>query len=432
MASQYIRYIEIIIYCLLTAALLLALYYVYNTTNNIIPTKNLSRHRNNFVNSVPQKTMADNILDYINSAKKIADFKTLNIDTAYLTEDEKRAIIECKNINNDDNTVKTITNLPALFPYTAAKYVQPSSNISCSAIYSEFLLNNKDFDAKILLIPNNVKKSLNDLCPVTVKTPKYINCLDTVDNILKKTSAIVSDVRGHIDDSVNKNIDDSFNKLGDLESDLLTAQMQQKYEDYMLYSGDTPDIYNTSNISDANILAGVNKYYSTKAIEGFSNMDDVIEKGITVMNEGQTKYFSGNFVLTKSFNLLDNITIEIKNNIIIFYDNVSKTPLFFYEYDNVKTVGVLNNNMSVSRISSGELQAVKVRITKLTQNNSGNSMENVELLTLLNNIGFTAPGFIYIVRTDIDVLDGSKRMKKEYYLVKNSGYATMFQMFRAV
>jgi hypothetical protein len=40
------------------------------------------------------------------------------------------------------NTVKKITNLPVLFPYAAAKY-SSSSNISCSAIYSEFLLNNK-------------------------------------------------------------------------------------------------------------------------------------------------------------------------------------------------------------------------------------------------------------------------------------------------
>lgn len=418
MASQYV---DIVLYCLLIVLLSFITYYIYTT-------KISSNHRNNFVDTEKdvKNTMPDNIIDYINAAKNIGDIKTVNLNTAYLTEDEQNAMTNCKNITDDDDKVKQIdiSKLQSLFPYNSAKY-STSSNISCRSLYNDYLLNNMDFDDKILKIIDGENKSLTELCPVTVKTPEYMNCLDTVDNILKKTNSIVSDVGNNVDNNVNRHIDNSFNRIADLENDLLVTQMQKKFQDYLLYSGDNSMIL--SNTPDK-VLSDINKYYSTKSIEGFSNIDDEIQKNITIMDKEQAKYFNGSFTITDSLNLLKNITIEIKNNIIIFYNE--NTPLFYYEYDNVKNVGVLNNNMSVSNVSAGELQAVKVRITSLVENNSGNNMENFEILKLLNNIGFTAPGFIYLVRTDINVVDGNKTKNKEYYLVKNSGYATMFQMFR--
>lgn len=422
MASQYV---DIVLYCLLIVLLLFITYYIYTT-------KISSNHRNNFVDTDTEidvkNTMPNNIIDYINAAKNIGDIKTVNLNTTYLTEDEQNAMTKCKNIVDKDNEVKKIdiATLQSLFPYNSAKYSTPS-NKSCSSLYNDYLLNNMNFDDKILKIGNENNKSLTELCPVTVKTPEYMNCLDTVDNILKKTNAIVNDVSNNIENNVNKHIDNSFNRIADLENDLLVSQMQKKFQDYMLYSGDNSTIL--SNTPDK-ILTDVSKYYSTKSIEGFSNIDDEIQKNITIMDTEQAKYFNGSFTITDSLNLLKNITIEIKNNIIIFYNE--NKPLFYYKYDNVKNVGVLNNNMSVSNISAGELQAIKVRITSLVENNSGNNMENSEILKLLNNIGFTTSGFIYLVRTDINVVDGNKTKNKEYYLVKNSGYATMFQMFRIV
>ena len=417
------KYKDVFLYFLLISILSILIYYIYYDRISLKHNKT----KNNFEDT--DNKMPDNILDYIDAAKNIGDIKSVNINTAYLTGDEQNAMQTCKSIMDNETEIKKVSNLSKLFPYNGDKYAS-SSNISCSSVYSDYLLNNMDFDENKLIVNNegtNVYKSLSELCPVTVKTPEYINCLDTVENILKKTNAIVSDVSINIDNIVNENIDNSFNRIADLEEDLLISQMQKKYQDYMLYSG---DITNNSNMSTDKILAKVNKYYSTKAIEGFSNMDDEIEKGIIVMDTEQEKYFGGDFLLTDSFNLLDNIVIEIKNNIIIFYNNDNDKPLFYFEYDNVKNVGVLNNNMSVSNISAGEIQAIKVRITKLVENNTGNSMENFEILKLLNNIGMTVPGFIYIVRTDISVVDGGKSKNKEYYLVKNSGYATMFQMFR--
>jgi hypothetical protein len=141
------------------------------------------------------------------------------------------------------------------------------------------------------------------------------------------------------------------------------------------------------------------------------------------MDRDQSKIFEGSFDITQSLNLLDGMQLQISGNRINFIRD--DEILLSFQYDLASNIEALDG-LTKNKISVGNIPGIKLRLIGWKPMKSASDINDITYL--LGNIGFRTPGFIYIVPVDIskDILKNGK-----YFLVMNSSYATMFQMFKS-
>ena len=214
---------------------------------------------------------------------------------------------------------------------------------SCNDAYADYIVKGLDTS-------NNygATKSVDDYCPVTTKSPQYMQCMKTLLEKYNSGANILQGVTNDMTVLVNKRLQDRSNVINDIQLDVAPYTNSKQIQDFELNTG----LLGTANKTSDDKLYSASQYFQNKygsSVSVFSNvpshpsnnsknsrnstMVDTMKNGFTGIIEGFTTVsitvepyivsnFFGNYSPVKGqYIAFDNLDVSLN-----FIDNTETTP----------------------------------------------------------------------------------------------------------
>ena len=295
---------------------------------------------------------------------------------------------------------------------------------NCQDAYADFLAYGYDTTIAINTIPTNPRftrplptyiKSLSDICPVTVKTPEYINCIKSMLQTKTDTANILNNVSTDMTNSINKRLQYRSTVLDDVQKEMNSLLVNKEQADFNSY------MKKNNSIAQSSIdkLGVVDKYYQNKYQSGSSQIGNTgaSKRNLSIDTEG----FESN---------ISNVPIITSNtNISIVSPDIIK--LFFGKYKAISGQFIAINDLI---ITFGTNTTNNVN-TAIEQHSSiiltiSSDINNLKINYKVNNIDSYAslPNAIKFIISDITVISNTSNSYTIQQLLSTLGLTTPTQL----
>ena len=367
--------------------------------------------REKYNDTVVQSTQP-NIISYINNIEKKNDITDMP---------------GCSDIYDDDYAVKA---LGFGIPYD-----------TCENLYSNFLkwqsIYNIDIKAKNYA---NRTKSLVDMCPVSAKSEKYSQCLQSLMNTFTDNANMLDIINADMTTSINKRISNRNTEVSGIQTSLnpfIYSKSQVDFNNNMQMNGQV------ANYKDDK-LGLVNQYYQNRyrgGLEGFSNIPTSplsslgssapSDLSILILDPNLIKNFFGTYQsIPGQFISLNNLTITIgydKSNgdipSITIGDITEQVPLpILLSIDN----GSFKIDYTVSYIENYKTlpNAIKLNLTdkNIVTDTNQNQDKTAILQQLLSILGINVPARLIMTYEEFT---SSENITHRSYKIVNDNLDTL-------
>ena len=315
---------------------------------------------------------------------------------------------------NDIEKKKDITDMPGCSDiYDDDEAVKYLGYDTCQNAYSDYLLNKKDVTTK----QPDQSQSLMDICPVSTKSEKYSQCLQSLINTFTDNANMLDIINADMTTSINQRISDRSNDISGIQTSLnpfMYSKSQVDFNNNMQMNGQV------ANYKDDK-LGLVNQYYQTRyrgGLEGFSNIPTSTvtssssslgssigssvpaDLSILILDPNLIKNFFGTYQsVPGQFKSLSNLTITIgydtsngDTQSITIGDTIEQVPLpILLSIDN----GSLKIDYTVSYIENYKTlpNAIKLNLTdkNIVTDTNQNQDQSAILQQLLSILGINIP-----------------------------------------
>ena len=345
----------------------------------------------------------------------------------------------CEDVYDDNIAVKLF---PVLPPLTSTTVVNPGTTVAnpiinynnCQTAYADYLSKNKDVKS----IPFGESRSLSDICPITAKSPKYSQCLQSLMNNFSDNANILDNINTDMTTSINKRIAyraDAVSNIQTAINPFIHSKAQSDFNKNMQMNGQVPQY-------QEDVLGLVNNYYQSKYKtdkEGFINVSSIsgafgtsgdptpTNLSTMIITSSIKKKFFGTYQPVKGqFPILNyvNITLNYDN------DNQSYNPLItvgniveeiprtiILTIDN-GTVKIIYNVVYIENYNALD-NVIKINLTEKTTFEANNSQNQSPIMQqLLSTLGINAPA--RLIMTYEEYTSQEKKLHKTYKLVNDN------------
>lgn len=297
---------------------------------------------------------------------------------------------------------------------------------NCETANADYFVRNLDINNKY---GNSI--SLAELCPVTTKSYKYMNCMRNLLNKFNENADIVDKINNNMAGILNKRLNDRSDVLNDIEITM----------NPYLFSKDKVEFNNRMTLGEPinptpdQVLNNVNNYYQTKygfsksvfnnvpSIETFIddlniyNIDPYIENyffGIYTPIKGQFLAFN-NLTITLDYDIGQEIvnnstTNAVRKVLLTIIDNNTNSQIvyrvvnidFYLQYKNVIKIDLFDQTINSSQPSDSQ-----------------------SLQQLLTTLGINVPGRLIMT---IDEFTSSENITRQTYKLLNTNMNTIMVM----
>ena len=199
-----------------------------NEKNKINKTNKTNEKYTNI--TIPITTQSPDIISYINTIQK--------------TQNKITDIPVCKDIYDDNYNVQEL------------------GYNNCNTAYTDYLQKNLDMDNKY-----GRDKSLADICPVSIKSKQYSECLQALLNKYTDNSNILDNINVDMNSSINKRLQTRSGLLDNIQlsmNSFIYNKNQNDFNNIMLINNQIPKYQD-------DILGLVNNYYQDRYKGGIEN-----------------------------------------------------------------------------------------------------------------------------------------------------------------
>jgi hypothetical protein len=302
---------------------------------------------------IPAKTNY-NIIDYVDSIENDYNFSDIG---------------QCGEIMDDNIEVKNL------------------GYKNCKDAYSDYFLRNIDFEKKY-----TYSKSLQDICPITTKSPKYLNCLKDLYGKFNQTNNLINSINTDVSNIVNERLQKRYASLNNIDENILNNMSDKipintiSHEEII---ADTPEnmLFN-AKLYYSSINSGIDSLNTT--IPNITNYLETFQSQTTNTNTAQNDFLGKFKLLNGQFTLFDGcIFILDKTSIIIMKDDSKLASITLY--------GIIQSKMIPNSVEIG-LKSLDIIVDAKEFNEFCAIREEINL-SILDIATATGCGFAFPTRT---------------------------------
>ena len=221
-----------------------------------------------------------------------------------------------------------ITDVPACVNTFDDNYgVRSLGYRSCNDAYADYIVKGLDTS-------NNygATKSVADYCPVTTKSPQYMQCMATLLEKYNSGANILQGVTNDMSALVNKRLQDRSNVLNDIQLEMIPYTNNKQIQDFELNTG----LLGTANQTSNDKLYNASRYFQSKygsSFNGFANVPS--QSSHNASHNANNNNTMGNGIIEG----FSSVSITVEPYIV---------SNFFGQYSPVKGQYLAFNNLQVS------------------------------------------------------------------------------------
>ncbi len=270
--------------------------------------------------TVPTTTIPTTTLPRIINTKK-AQPPLITVASSQPTQAPVKTNYSVIDYANDLETENNITSIPECSTmYDDNILVKNIGYENCTSAYSDYIHKNLDPTENY-----DYNKSLEEMCPITTRSPKYINCMKALYGKFNQANTMLGVIGNDVSDIINQRLTDRQNIINDLNTNLVNNITKDipitptKYANTLNYNL----LDNIKYSEDRNIPF---KTEQKKTVENFENPTITSAINLAIDFLGSYKLLKGQFIILSDIklNLSINELIVVKDNEVLAVLGVKK------------------------------------------------------------------------------------------------------------